>query len=521
MYLLIKLYVVWKDDKMKVFILVAYVVMMVAIIFITAKKSLSLKDFLLGGYNVGPWMSALSYGTGYFSAVIIVGYSGSVGWDAGIAAVWCGIGNALIGSLLAWKLIAKPTRIMGEHLKVSTIPSFFEKRYNSKFLRLLSAMIIFIFLIPYSASVYKGLGSMFKLTYGIDYTIAVIAIAILSSIYLFAGGYKATAVTDFIQGIIMIVGIVSVVIYIINGAGGLTEGLKSLADPKIGGNGFNSLIGPTNSRSFLLINVLLTSVGVLGMPQMVHKFFAIKDPKSVNIAAIISTVFALIIAGGAYFAGGFGRVIISKIDTVNGSNLFSNLNNGLLGKDTIMPTILTDTSVVGIPDALLGLFIVLLLSASISTLTSIVLSTSSVISIDLVSVLKPGIKKETTTKIMRILCIVFVVLSLIINFALQNTPIPLLMSLSWGTISGAFLAPFLYGLLWKGTTKIAAVSSVILGGLVSVIPPIIANDFSLAPYSGVLAIFINLVFVPLLSLATKKQSMANECATTVFNTNNY
>ncbi|NMD37539.1 MAG: sodium:solute symporter, partial [Christensenellaceae bacterium] len=241
---------------MKVFILVAYVVMMVAIIFITAKKSLSIKGFLLGGYDVGPWMSALSYGTGYFSAVIIVGYSGSVGWNAGIAAVWCGIGNALIGSLIAWKLIAKPTRIMGEYLKVGTIPSFFEKRFNSRFLRILSAIIIFIFLIPYSASVYKGLGSIFKLSYGVDYTLAIIIIAIISSIYLFAGGYKATAITDFIQGIIMIVGILSVVFYIIKGAGGLTEGLNSLADPAIGGNGFNSLLGPKNSRTFLLTNVL-------------------------------------------------------------------------------------------------------------------------------------------------------------------------------------------------------------------------------------------------------------------------
>ncbi|MDD3920277.1 MAG: sodium:solute symporter, partial [Eubacteriales bacterium] len=170
---------------MKFFVLAAYVVMMIVVIGFTAKKNLSLDGFLLGGRKVGPWMSALSYGASYFSAVIIVGYAGSVGWRVGTSAVWCGIGNALIGSLLAWSLLAKPTRTMGEKLDVKTLPGFFEKRYNSKMLKVIASLIIFVFLIPYSASVYKGLGNMFSIAFGFDYTWVVIGIALLASVYLF------------------------------------------------------------------------------------------------------------------------------------------------------------------------------------------------------------------------------------------------------------------------------------------------------------------------------------------------
>lgn len=116
----------------KIGVLALYALMMVAVIAATARKKLSLNEFLLGGRNVGPWLSALSYGASYFSAVIIVGYAGSTGWTGGLSAVWCGIGNALVGSLLAWKLLARPTRRMGEKLGAATIPGFFEKRYQSR-----------------------------------------------------------------------------------------------------------------------------------------------------------------------------------------------------------------------------------------------------------------------------------------------------------------------------------------------------------------------------------------------------
>ena len=502
---------------MKFAVLIAYAIMMVVVIIFTARKNLSLNGFLLGGRSVGPWMSAFSYGTSYFSAVIIVGYAGSTGWNAGLSAVWCGIGNAIIGSLVAWALLAKPTRRIGERLQVSTMPGFFEKRYHSKTLKIIASLMIFVFLLPYSASVYKGLGNMFTKAFGFDYTWCVIGIALLSSIYLFAGGYKATAITDFIQGAIMLVGIIAIVFYVVKAAGGLTTGLELLGTAGIGGQNMNTLWPPAGKEVWLFSNVILTSLGVLGMPQMIHKFFAIRDEKSVKRATIISTVFALIIAGGAYFAGSFGRVILSKItDPATGATLASMVNAKTLPMDQIMPTILTNTSVVGIPDAMLGLFVVLLLSASISTLTALVLSSSSVITLDLIGSIAPNLKPKTMVWTMRSLCVVFVILSLLINFTMQNTPIISMMSLSWGTIAGAFLAPFLYGLLWRGVTKAGAFTGVILGALVSLVPPLATGDMSLAPYSGAAAMLCSLIVVPVVSLLTKKTCYTKEQLDEVF-----
>ncbi len=489
---------------MKFAVLAIYAVMMIVIITFTARKKLSLNEFLLGGRNVGAWMSALSYGASYFSAVIIVGYAGSMGWKFGIAAAWAGIGNALIGSLLAWSLLARPVRRMGERLNASTIPGFFEKRFASRGMKIVAALIIFVFLIPYSASVYKGLGTMFRMALGIDYTWCVIGIALLAALYLFAGGYKATAITDFIQGIIMIGGTALIIIYIIRAAGGLTDGISALNEL----GGFGSMAITADNATPLLSNVLLTSMGVLGLPQMLHKFFAIKDVGSVKRATVISTVFALVIAGGIYFAGGFGRVILNKIPNEAYGTAAAAVESGAMALDDIIPTILTDQTVVGIPDALQGLFIVLLLSASISTLTSLVLASSSVLSLDLIGTLFPKRTQEQSTRTMRLLCLLFVALSLVINFLMQNTPIMQLMSLSWGTVAGAFLAPFMYGLLWRGTTRAGAWAGLIGGFLIALMPPLIFGT-SCAAISGVSAMFAGLVIVPVVSKCTKS-SLPNQ-----------
>ena len=489
---------------MKIAVLVLYALMMVVVIVFTARKSISLNEFLLGGRNVGPWMSAFSYGTAYFSAVIVVGYAGSIGWRVGFSALWVGIGNALLGGLLAWSLLAKPTRQMGERLGVATVPSFLEKRYQSKMLKVISSLIIFIFLLPYSASVYKGIGIMFQKAMGFDYTWCVIGIAVLSSAYLFLGGYRATAVSDFIQGIIMLLGIFAVVFYILRGAGGVSAGLVELGKEAVGGQGFNTLLPPKGEGIFLLSNIVLTSLGVLGMPHMIHKFFAIKETAAIRRATVISSLFCLIIAGGAYFAGSFGRVIFSKLGTTPAA------------PDQIMPTILVDQSVVGMPDAFLGLVVVLLLSASISTLTALVLSSSSILSIDLLGVFFPKMEAKRTTLIMRLLCVAFVLFSLMVNFLMQGTPIISLMSLSWGTIAGAFLAPFLYGLLWKGVTKAGAYAGIVCGALTSLLPPLVTGNFSLAPISGACAMGVGLILVPLVSILTKKWRFSDEHLDMVF-----
>ncbi|MDL2319250.1 sodium:solute symporter [Eubacteriales bacterium OttesenSCG-928-A19] len=480
---------------MRIAVLVLYVLMMAGVLVFSARKTQTLNDFFLGGGKVGPWFSAFSYGTSYFSAVIIIGYAGKIGWDHGLSTVWIGIGNALIGNLLAWKLLAGRANSMARELDVCTMPGFFEKRYNAKGMGLFSAVLIFVFLVPYSASVYQGLGYLFEAALGVNFFWCIVGISLLAGLYLFAGGYRATAISDFIQGCVMIVGIVLMVIFVVRGGaydpetgtrGGLVQALARMG--QIGGEGFNTLLGPKGKGASLIALVILTSVGTWGLPQMMHKFFAIRDQAAIRQATVISTAFCLLLAGGAYFAGSFGKQILGGV-----------VPEG--GLDAVMPTVFLSEAV-AMPDVLIGLVVVLVLSASISTLTALVLSSSSAIAIDLCGALMPKLKPERQTLIMRCLCVVFVLLSLLIAFGLQNTPIVTLMAFSWGSLAGSFLAPFLYGLFWRRTTRTGAWAGMVLGLLTSLLAP----TLGLVPdtvFGGVLAMIVSLVTVPVVSLLTQ------------------
>ena len=160
-------------------VLIIYALAMVAIAFYTKRRSGSVDDFLLAGKRgLNGWMTAFAYGTTYFSAVIFVGYAGQFGWNFGLASTWIGLGNAFIGSLLAWSVLGRRTRVMTQHLGSKTMPDFFEKRYDSKALKIVASMIVFVFLIPYTASLYNGLSSLFNNVFAIPYWVVVVVMAV-------------------------------------------------------------------------------------------------------------------------------------------------------------------------------------------------------------------------------------------------------------------------------------------------------------------------------------------------------
>ena len=295
----------------KILLLVVFFSTMIGIGLYCRKHSTDVNGFVLGGRSVGPWLTAFAYGTSYFSAVIFVGYAGQFGWKYGIAATWAGIGNAILGSLLAWVVLGRRTRIMTQHLNSATMPDFFAKRFDSKSLKIWASVITFIFLIPYTASLYNGLSRLFGMAFNIDYSVCVIVMAILTGIYVVTGGYMATAINDFIQGCIMLVGIVAVILAVMNSKGGFMEayqGMAQVMDQSVTSvpGMFASFFGPDPAG--LLGVVLLTSLGTWGLPQMVQKFYAIKSEDAINKGMIISTIFAFVVAGGCYFLGGFGRL---------------------------------------------------------------------------------------------------------------------------------------------------------------------------------------------------------------------
>ena len=485
---------------LKIGLLVIFFAVMIGVGLFCRKNSTDVNGFVLGGRSVGPWLTAFAYGTSYFSAVIFVGYAGQFGWKFGIASTWIGIGNAVIGSLMAWIVLGRRTRLMSQHLNTATMPEFFGRRFLSPSLKIAASILIFIFLIPYTASLYNGLSRLFDMAFPqIDYSTCVIVMAVLTGIYVIAGGYMATAINDFIQGIIMLGGIVAVIAAVLNVNGGFLESLSGLAavEAETGDPGaFNSFFGPDPLN--LLFVVILTSLGTWGLPQMVQKFYAIKSEKDINKGTIISTIFALVVAGGCYFLGGFGRLFTDKLTFAADGSIVG-------GFDAIIPTMLN-----GLPEILIAVVIVLVLSASMSTLSSLVLASSSTLTLDF---LKGHVIKNMSEKkqvlIMRILIVVFIIISALIAINKDKlSAIAQMMGISWGALAGAFLAPFLFGLYWKKTTKSAVWVSFVFGAGIMILNMVAKPLFPAILQSpincGVIAMLGGLILVPVVSWISPK-----------------
>lgn len=482
----------------KLCLVLAFFVVAISVGALCRRSARSVDGFILGGRSVGPWMSAFAFGTSYFSAVIFVGYAGQFGWKYGLSATWIGIGNALLGSLLAWIVLGQRTRETTRRLNTATMPEFFGVRFASRGLRIASAAIIFVFLIPYTASVYNGLSRLFEMAFGAPYEACVVAMALATCIYVVVGGYMATVVNDFLQGIVMLVGIVAVIAAVLGDNGGLVASVQQLAlVPVEGANEgvLTSLFGP-NPLDLAGV-VVLTSLGTWGLPQMVQKFYAIDSASAVRKGAAISTLFAIVVAGGSYFLGGFGRLYAEVVErTTSGSIVY----------DSIMPAMLS-----GLPDILVGIVVVLVLSASMSTLSSLVLTSSSTLTLDL---LKDNVAKHMDERAqiacMRALLVAFIAVSAIIALVQYRTSLAFIaqfMSISWGALAGSFLGPFLWGLYLRRISKAAVWTSFALGvGMTcgNMLLGMLGSPWALSPVNcGALAMIVSLVVVPLVSRFTE------------------
>ncbi|MDO5519060.1 MAG: sodium:solute symporter [bacterium] len=431
--------------------LVIYLVVMIGVTLYSKKKIKTVDDYALGGRQIPSWMSAFSYGTAYFSAVILVGHAGKNGWTYGMAAFWVVIGNSFLGTYLAWKVLGKRTREMTRRLNSATMPQFLGTRYKDSKLRYITAFIIFIFLVPYAASVYKGLGALFEITFHINENYIMLFMTVVTAVYLLAGGFLAASIADFIQGCIMIVGVGLLIIYILKdpNVGGVVNGVQSLKaiNP--------DLIKPFTKDTFvpLLSLVIMTSLGTWGLPQMVSRFYTIKNEKSIPVAKVVSTIFAIIITTGAYTMGGFSRLLISS----NGGKP-AILVNGVLTTitfDQIVPNILNNT----LPKILLALLLVVILAASMSTLSSIVLASSTTFVMDLIKpIRKEKITEKQTMILLRVCCLLFIIAAYLL--AIGDSPILNLNALSWGVVAGVLLAPYLIGLYWKKATRKGVYASI-------------------------------------------------------------
>lgn len=493
---------------------------MVGVGFYSRQQAKSVDGFVLGGRSVGPWLTAFAYGTSYFSAVVFVGYAGQFGWKYGLSASWIGIGNAIIGSLLAWIVLGRRTKLMTQHIQSRTMPDFFGTRYGSEGLRVVASIIAFVFLIPYTAGVYMGISKLFEMGFGIPYSYCAIIMACLTAVYVILGGYKATAINDFIQGIIMLFGITTVIFVVLQHQGGLAEAVDKMAaavptahdmEDKSGlfsafrPGDFASWFGP-NPLSLLGV-VVLTSLGTWGLPQMVGKFYSITDECAIKRGTVISTIFALIVSGGCYFLGSFGRLFPEPAFSPDKHKY---------AYDSIVPSMLEI-----LPDILIALVVLLVLSASMSTLASLVLTSSSTMTLDLIyrdkksqdgeveggeidDMVAEKIERRKVV-VMRVLIVFFIVLSLMIAL---NPPqfIAQLMGISWGALAGAFLAPFMLGLYWRGVTPASVWACFVWGVGLTVVNMMHGNSLLNPIDCGAVAMVGGFVIVFIVSLFTRKMN---------------
>ena len=505
----------------KVLLTIVFLIVMVGVGIFSHKQAKSVDGFVLGGRNVGGWLTAFAYGTSYFSAVVFVGYAGQFGWKYGLSASWIGVGNAVIGSLLAWLVLGRRTKLMTQHIQSRTMPDFFGTRFADEKLRVFASVIAFVFLIPYTAGVYMGISKLFEMGFGIPYEYCAVTMAALTAVYVILGGYKATAINDFIQGIIMLFGIVTVIFVVLNNQGGLTEAVHKMAMQvpnaddlsqkgadlyaNFQAGDFASWFGP-NPLSLLGV-VILTSLGTWGLPQMVGKFYSITDESAIRRGTIISTIFAVVVAGGCYFLGSFGRLFVPTA---------FNAEQGKFVFDNIVPSMLET-----LPDFLIALVLLLVLSASMSTLASLVLTSSSTMTLDLIYRDKKSVEGEVKSGeidatvserierrkvvVMRVLIVFFIVISLLIAL---NPPqfIAQLMGISWGALAGAFLAPFVMGLYWKGTTRLSVWACFVWGVGLTVVNMLMGNKLLNPIDCGAVAMLGGFVIVILTSLLTPKMN---------------
>ena len=393
-----------------------------------------------------------------------------------------------------------------------TMPEFFSARYDTRGMKLIAAVVIFFFLLPYSASVFAGLGYLFLNVFHLRMEIVLTIITLMTGIYVVFGGYKAAARIDFLQGIIMFVGTVLMVWYVLAHFGGPSEAIQHAQTAyaerlAVAASAVADSAQPYDSvkaiPDYILWSVVfMTSFAAWGLPQMVHKYYAIKDESQIVRGAIITTVFALVIGVSAYFCGALTHLLPE-------AELTKALTADHLAVDTnaLVPVML----IASLPPWLLAVILLLVLSASMSTLSSLVLVSSSAVSIDLYKgYFQPNRSEKHYLCVMRLLSAVFILLSWVI--ALYNPSwIVALMSLSWGAVAGAFLSPYLYGLFWRGTTKLGAYAGMFTGLFVAngiywyqffAISPSAAKGF--APVAALLAIIVPFFVVPVVSLVTKK-----------------
>jgi SSS family solute:Na+ symporter len=467
----------------KISVISAYVLMIVVIGILRSKKTTSFNEFFLGGGNVGPWMTAFTYGATYFSAVVFIGFAGKVGWQFGYSGLWIAIGNSFLGVLAVWWLLGDRIKKMSQEYGVATMAEYFENRYQSKFLKVFSSATIFVFFIPYSAAVFIGLSYLFKLNFNTEYWHALVFMGLFTAVYMILGGYNSMTMIDVVFSALMIFGSGVVLFSVLGKTGGLAAATTQLAaiDPKL-----TAAVGPPGLWPLFCL-VFLTSVAPFAMPQLVQKFYAVKDKKAIRAGMWVSTAFAIFFLSVAYFSGSLSRLFLTP------QNAPAAFANGKPVFDSLMPEMLIRI----IPGPLSVFILLLVLAASMSTLAALVLISSSSLTKDLYAgFVNKDVSDRMMIRMMRWLSAFFIMLSVIFAYYRPATIVSIL-GISWGAIGSVFLGPFVWGLLSKKVNKLGAITASVLGLSVCLFLYFTGRP---SPEAGTIGMLVSLAANPLVSL---------------------
>ncbi|MBR3901576.1 MAG: sodium/proline symporter [Ruminococcus sp.] len=484
--------------------IVVYMLMMVVIGLVCSKKNEDVSDFYLGGRKLGPFVTAMSAEASDMSSWLLMGLPG-VAYLTGCAeAGWTAIGLA-IGTYINWLIVAKRLRVYTQKCNNSiTIPDFFSNRYrdSKKILMGISAAIILIFFIPYTASGFSACGKLFSTLFGIDYHLAMIISAVIIIAYTSVGGFLAASTTDLIQSIVMTLALVILVIFGIDAAGGvgnvmtnakgLTDYLSftALHDPETGGS------SPYSALS--IASLLAWGLGYFGMPHILLRFMAIEDKNKVKTSRRIASVWVVISMAVAIFIGIIGNSLSANgtIEKLGGTQ-----------SETIIMKMATYMSENGFILAILGgLIFAGILASTMSTSDSQLLAASSSMSENLLKgMFKINLNQKQSMISARLVLIVIAVLSVFIAWN-PDSSVFRIVSFAWAGFGATFAPVMLLALFWKRSNKYGAIAGLITGGAMVFLWKFVISNlggvfaiYELLP-AFVLAIIVNVI----VSLCTAK-----------------
>ena len=490
-----------------------YLIAMIGIgLFFNRTSGSSSSDFYLGGRRLGPVVTAMSAEASDMSSYLLMGLPG-LAYLCGVAEVgWTVIGLA-VGTYLNWLIVAKRLRRYSASLGAITIPDFFSRRYGDKrhVLSCIAAVIILVFFIPYTASGFKAVGTLFNSLLGVDYHVAMIVGALVIIGYTVLGGFLAVSTTDLVQSVIMSIALIAVILFGVREAGGwsaVAENAAALPGYLNLTQGYDAAAGQAGSFGFLsIVSTLAWGLGYFGMPHILLRFMAIEDEEKLKTSRRIASVWVVISMFVAIVIGivGYSVSVAGKIPLFTTS----------ADSETVVVQLSNLMSQSGIVFAVMaGVILAGILAATMSTADSQLLTAASSVSQDLMREFF-GIKMSEKASMLaaRGTVAVIAVVGVILAWD-PSSSVFRVVSFAWAGFGAAFGPVMLFALFWKRSNRQGALAGMVVGGAM-----VFIWKYLIAPMGGAWAIYELLpafiaasIAIVAVSLATQKPEVEIEKA---------